>query len=76
MTNSNPFFRLEQQENDTAKSNHVPEENQPLFTERKKPHSFLLGVVFTSLKMTVLAFIVGNALGVLLARWGGGAHCR
>jgi penicillin-binding protein 1A len=73
MTNSNPFFRLEQQENDTAKSNHVPEENQPLFTERKKPHSFLLGVVFTSLKMTVLAFIVvcfigmGLLLGVVKA---------
>ena len=73
MTNSNPFFRLEQQGNDTAKSNHIPEENQPLFTERKRPHSFLLGVVFTSLKMTVLAFIVvcfigmGLLLGVVKA---------
>ena len=64
MTNSNPFFRLEQQGNDTAKTNHIPEENQPLFTERKKPHSFLLGVVFTSLKMTVLAFIVVCFIGV------------
>ncbi len=73
MTNSNPFFRLEQQGNDNAKSNHIPEENQPLFTERKKPHSFFLGVVFTSLKMTVLAFIVvcfigmGLLLGVVKA---------
>ena len=64
MTKSNPFFRLEQQGNDTAKSNQVPEENQPLFTERKKPHSFLLGVVFTSLKMTVLAFIVVCFIGM------------
>ncbi len=63
MTNSNPFFRLEQ-ESDTARSKHIPEENQPLFTERKKPHSLLLGVVFTSLKMTVLAFIVVGFIGM------------
>ena len=62
MTNSNPFFRLEQ--NDTARSTPKQEENQPLFTERKKPHSFLLGVVFTTLKMTVLAFIVVGFIGM------------
>ncbi len=62
MTNSNPFFRLEQ--NDTEKSKQIHEENQPLFSERKKPHSFLLGVVFTSLKMTVLAFIVVGFIGM------------
>ena len=72
MANRNPFFRLEQ-ENDTTHSDQVPEENLPLFTERKRPHSFLLGVVFTSLKMTVLAFIVvcfigmGLLLGVVKA---------
>ena len=63
MTNSNPFFRLEQRD-DKANANHIPEENQPLFTERKKPHSFLLGVVFTTLKMTVLAFIVVGFIGL------------
>ena len=63
MTNSNPFFRLEQ-ENDSAHSKHDHEENQPLFTERRKPHSFLLGVIFTSLKMTVLAFIVVGFIGM------------
>ncbi len=63
MTNSNPFFRLEQ-ENDSTHSKHDHEENQPLFTERKKPHSFLLGVVFTTLKMTVLAFIVVGFIGM------------
>jgi membrane peptidoglycan carboxypeptidase len=63
MTNSNPFFRLEQ-ENDSAHSKHNHEENPPLFSERRKPHSFLLGVVFTSLKMTVLAFIVVGFIGM------------
>jgi len=63
MTNSNPFFRLEQ-ENDSTHSKHDHDENQPLFTERKKPHSFLLGVVFTTLKMTVLAFIVVGFIGM------------
>jgi penicillin-binding protein 1A len=63
MTKSNPFFRLEQ-ENDPEHSKHNHEENQPLFTERKKPHSLLLGVVFTSLKMTVLAFIVVGFIGM------------
>lgn len=63
MTNSNPFFRMEQ-ENDSAHSKRDHEENPPLFSERKKPHSFLLGVVFTSLKMTVLAFIVVGFIGM------------
>ncbi len=63
MTKSNPFFRLEQ-ENNPEQSKHNHEENQPLFTERKKPHSLLLGVVFTSLKMTVLAFIVVGFIGM------------
>jgi hypothetical protein len=63
MAKSNPFFRLESQ-NDTSRNKTQQEENQPLFTERKKPHSFLLGVVFTSLKMTVLAFIVVGFIGM------------
>ena len=36
----------------------------PLFTERKKPRSFALAVVFTSLKMMVLAFIVVGFIGM------------
>ena len=63
MAKSNPFFRLESQ-NDTSRNKTQQEENQPLFTERRKPHSFLLGVVFTSLKMTVLAFIVVGFIGM------------
>ena len=72
MAKNNPFFRLESQK-DQSRNTTQHEENQPLFTERKKPHSFLLGVVFTSLKLTVLAFIVvcfigmGLLLGVVKA---------
>jgi penicillin-binding protein 1A len=72
MAKNNPFFRLESQK-DQSRNTTQQEENQPLFTERKKPHSFLLGVVFTSLKLTVLAFIVvcfigmGLLLGVVKA---------
>ncbi len=72
MANSNPFFRLEP----TGKTNRTEsahEENAPLFTERKKPRSFTLAVIFTSLKLTVLAFFVvcfigmGLVLGVVKA---------
>ena len=72
MAKNNPFFRLESQK-DQSRNTTQQEETQPLFTERKKPHSFLLGVVFTSLKLTVLAFIVvcfigmGLLLGVVKA---------
>ena len=63
MAKNNPFFRLESQ-SDTSRTKTQQEENQPLFTERRKPHSFMLGVVFTSLKMTVLAFIVVGFIGM------------
>ena len=63
MAKNNPFFRLESQ-NNTSRTKTQQEENQPLFTERRKPHSFMLGVVFTSLKMTVLAFIVVGFIGM------------
>ena len=63
MAKNNPFFRLESQK-DQSRNTTQQEENQPLFTERKKPHSFLLGVVFTSLKLTVLAFIVVGFIGM------------
>jgi len=63
MTNSNPFYRLDPK-SDSSRTQPIKEENLPLFTERKKPHSFLLGVVFTSLKLTVLAFIVVGFIGM------------
>jgi len=63
MAKNNPFFRLESQ-NANSRTTTQQEESQPLFTERKKPHSFLLGVVFTSLKLTVLAFIVVGFIGM------------
>ena len=72
MAKSNPFFRLESKD-DHKKTEPAHEENTPLFTERRKPRSFLLAVVFTSLKMIVLAFIVvcfvgaGLLLGVVKA---------
>ncbi len=63
MTNSNPFFRLGSK-SDAAQAQPAQEEPQKLFTQRKKPHSFLLGVVFTSLKLSVLAFIVLGFMGM------------
>ncbi len=72
MAKNNPFFRLES-EGDQKRNNSAQEENAPLFTERRKPRSFALAVVFTTLKMTVLAFIVicfigaGLLLGVVKA---------
>ena len=63
MANSNPFFRLESK-GDKSRSDSIPEENLPLFTERKKPRPFALAVVFTSLKMMVLAFIVIGFIGM------------
>ncbi|MDO4572846.1 MAG: transglycosylase domain-containing protein [Clostridia bacterium] len=43
------------------------EENLPLFKERTRPHSFLLGVLFTSLKLLVFAFLVVCFIGLGLA---------
>ena len=63
MANSNPFFRLESNDKQ-SRSDSIQEENMPLFTERKKPRSFALAVVFTSLKMMVLAFIVVGFIGM------------
>ncbi len=63
MAKSNPFFRLEQ-ENDKSHAQTAHEANEPLFTERRKPRSFALAVVFTSLKLTVLAFIVVGFIGM------------
>ncbi len=63
MANSNPFFRLESNDKQ-SRSDSIHEENIPLFTERKKPRSFALAVVFTSLKMMVLAFIVVGFIGM------------
>ena len=63
MANSNPFFRLESKDN-RFRPDSPQEENIPLFTERKKPRSFALAVVFTSLKMMVLAFIVVGFIGM------------
>ncbi len=63
MAKNNPFFRLESK-GDTSRTQPHQEENHPLFTERKRPHSFWLGVVFTSLKLSVLAFIVVGFIGM------------
>ncbi|NLI53053.1 MAG: hypothetical protein GX417_01875 [Clostridiales bacterium] len=63
MANSNPFFRLESTDG-PARTDSAHEGNEPLFTERKKPRSFALAVVFTSLKLTVLAFIVVGFIGM------------
>ncbi|MCE5188922.1 MAG: transglycosylase domain-containing protein [Eubacteriales bacterium] len=63
MAKSNPFYRLE----DTNKKNsgYEPyEENAPLFTERKKPRSFFLAVLFTSLKLSIFAFVVIGFIGM------------
>lgn len=63
MAKSNPLFRMESRD-DHSKAEPIQDENPPLFHERKKPRSFALGVVFTSLKMMVLAFIVVGFIGM------------
>ncbi|MEA4937996.1 MAG: transglycosylase domain-containing protein [Christensenella sp.] len=63
MAKSNPFYRLE----DSNEKTHVHdsyEENAPLFTERKRPRSFALAVLFTSLKLSIFAFIVIGFIGM------------
>jgi len=62
MAKNNPFFRVESR--DDPEIEHTPhEESQPLLKERDKPSSFVLAVVFTSLKLLVLAFIVVCFIG-------------
>ncbi|HWP22008.1 MAG TPA: transglycosylase domain-containing protein [Candidatus Cryosericum sp.] len=61
MAKSNPFFRVDSGNDPRLKESE--QENQPLLKEREKPSSFLLAVLFTSLKMTVLAFIVVCFIG-------------
>ena len=63
MAKNNPFFRMESEE-DHKQARDAHEEAAPLFTKRKKPRSFALAVVFTSLKLTVLAFIVVGFIGM------------
>lgn len=60
MAKSNPFFRVDSGDNSGRKTAH---ENQPLLKERDKPSSFALAVLFTSLKLMVLAFIVVCFIG-------------
>lgn len=72
MAYSNPFFRVESGK-DPAEGHSHNEDNVPLLTERKKPRSFFLAVLFTSLKLSIFAFIVvcfigmGLVLGVVRA---------
>ena len=63
MAKDNPFFRLEPESNRNG-GHESPEENTPLFTERKKPRSFFLAVLFTSLKLSIFAFIVLGFIGM------------
>jgi len=63
MARSNPFYRLEDT-NDKTDGRDSYEENAPLFTERKKPRSFALAVLFTSLKLSIFAFIVIGFIGM------------
>ena len=63
MAKSNPFFRVEPKDapelNEPAAEGH-----QPLLKKRDKPNSFFLAVLFTSLKLMVLAFIVVCFIGL------------
>ena len=63
MSNSNPLYRLEE-ENDQKQARDSFEENAPLFTERKRPRSFFLAVLFTSLKLSIFAFVVVGFIGM------------
>lgn len=73
MAYSNPFFRVESENDRLEGQHHHSEDGAPLFTERKKPRSFFLAVLFTSLKLSIFAFIVicfigmGLLLGVVKA---------
>ena len=60
MAKSNPFFRMEPG-NVTGRGS--AQETPPLLKERDKPSSFALAVLFTSLKLMVLAFIVVCFIG-------------
>lgn len=61
MAKSNPFFRVDSGDDPKLKEPEL--ENQPLLKERDKPSSFFLAVLFTSLKMLILAFIVVCFIG-------------
>ena len=63
MAKSNPFYRLEDS-NEKSHGHDSYEENAPLFTERKRPRSFALAVLFTSLKLSIFAFIVIGFIGM------------
>lgn len=63
MAKDNPFFRIDSG-NDRNGGQHDSEENAPLFIERKKPRSFFLAVLFTSLKLSIFAFIVVGFIGM------------
>ena len=63
MAKSNPFYRLEDS-NEKMHGHDSYEENTPLFTERKRPRSFALAVLFTSLKLSIFAFIVIGFIGM------------
>ena len=71
MAKSNPFFRVDSGDDPKLKEPEL--ENQPLLKERDKPSSFFLAVLFTSLKMLILAFIVVCFIGFGL---GGGRRIR
>ncbi len=61
MAKSNPFFRVDSGDDPRLKEPEL--ENLPLLKEREKPGSFFLAVLFTSLKMLILAFIVVCFIG-------------
>lgn len=63
MANRNPFYRLEETNHANGGQDSF-EENAPLFVERKKPRSFFLAVLFTSLKLSIFAFIVVGFIGM------------
>ena len=63
MAKSNPFYRLED-DNSRIDDHDAYEENAPLFVERKKPRSFFLAVLFTSMKLSIFAFIVVGFIGM------------
>ncbi len=65
------FFQTENRQN-AARAQNEPSENLPLFRKRERPHSFALGVLFTTLKLLVFALVVlcfiGLGLGVGVAK--------
>ncbi len=62
MSGKNPFFRAEPK-NDAEREETERREGGLLFKERNKPSSFILAVLFTSLKLFVLAFLVVCCIG-------------